>query len=395
MSELTRPMMALLRRSAALVPAGRREWAEAIWAEMAEVPAGWQRLGWFAGGMRLTVREAARGHRPWYPLAFVAAVAATAWSAWSGPPGDSAVEINRIDVIAIAVILAGLAWIIRRARGPVADARLARVVRTGGYAAVLALVLAKSAVERVADAPPNNLSGPAVAWTGEAVFLVVMASYAAVILAFTARHSPALPATMAVGTVTGIALGVMAYLLGPLGFPLRFAGPWPARTYDAAMALGALLALCAPVMAGRAAARRAGRSRPAGAGAGAGAGARQGAMAGLCSGTAAALAVAVLSTATIAILPYDTRLQHWAGGHIGQWTPVVGQVTPILHPRLGYVAGNSAFAAGYLIVLLLGPLAGSAFGAWGARVRPGSRRPQATRPWPAMKRLLVRGKPAT
>ena len=388
MNELTRQMTALLRRSAALVPAGHREWAEAIWAEVAEVPAGWQRLGWLAGGVRLTVREAARGRRPWYPLAFVAAVAATAWSAWSGPPGDSAVEINRIDVIAITVILAGLAWIIRRARGPVADARLARVVRTGGYAAVLALVLAKSAVERVADAPPNNLSGPAVAWTGEAVFLAVMACYAAVILAFTARHSPALPATMAVGTVTGIALGVMTYLLGPLGFPLRFAGPWSARTYNAVMALGVLLALCAPVMAGRAAARRAGRSLPAGAGAG------QGVMAGLCSGTAAALAVAVLSTATIAILPYDTRLQHWASGHIGQWTPVVGQVTPILHPRLGYVAGNSAFAAGYLIVLLIGPL-GSAFGAWGARARPGSRRPQATRRWPAMKRLLVRGKPAT
>ena len=389
MSELTRPMTALLRRSAALVPAGHREWAEAIWAEVAEVPAGWQRLGWLAGGVRLTVREAARGHRPWYPLAFVAAVAATAWSAWSGPPGDSAVEINRIDVIAIAVILAGLAWIIRRARGPVADARLARVVRIGGYAVVLALVLAKSAVERVADAPPNNLQGPAVAWTGEAVFLAVMASYAAVILMHTARRSPAPPATMAIGTVTGIALGVMAYLLGPLGFPLRFAGPWPACSYDAAMALGVLLALCAPVTAGRAAARRADRSLPPGAAA------RQGAMAGLCSGTAAALAVTVLSTATIAILPYDTGLQHWATGHIGQWTPVVGQVTPILHPRLGYVAGNSAFAAGYLVVLLISPLVGCAFGAWGARARPGSRRPLATRPWPAMKRLLVRGKPAT
>jgi len=356
---------------------------------MAEVPAGWQRLGWFAGGMRLTVREAARGQRPWYPLAFAAAAAGTAWSAWSGPPGDSAVEINRIDVIAIALILAGLAWIIRRARGPVADARLARVVRTGGYAAVLALVLAKSAVERVADAPPNNLGGPAVAWMGEAVFLVVMAGYAAVILVFTARRSPALPVAVAIGTVTGIVLGVMAYLLGPLGFPLRFAGAWPARTYDAAMALGVLLALCAPVAAGRAAARRAGRSRPAGAAA------RQGAMAGLCFGTAAALAVTVLSTATIAVLPYDTGLQHWASGHIGQWTPVVGQVTPILHPRLGYVAGNSAFAAGYLIVLLISPLAGCAFGAWGARARPGSRRPHAARPWPAMKRLPVRGKPAT
>ena len=256
MSELTRAMAAVLRRSAALVPADRREWAEAAWAEAAEVPAGWQRLRWLAGGMRLTVQQAARGRRIWYPLAFAAAAAGMAWSAWSGPPGDSAIEINRIDVIVIMVILAGLPWIIRRVRGPVADARLARLVRTGGYAAVLALVLAKSAVERVADAPPNNGGGPALAWTGEAVFLAVMASYAAVILVCTARRSPVLPATVAIGTVTGIAVGILAYVLGPLGFPLRFTGSWPARLYDAALALGVLLALCAPVTAGRAAARR-------------------------------------------------------------------------------------------------------------------------------------------
>ena len=40
--------------------------------------------------------------------------------------------------------------------------------------------------------------------------------------------------------------------------------------------------------------------------------------------------------------------------------------------RLGYVAGNSAFAAGYLIVLLLSPLLGCALGAWGARSWPES-----------------------
>ena len=373
MSGLTRAMAATLRRSAALVPAGRREWAEAIWAEAAEVPAGRPRLRWLAGGVRLTVREAARGRRSWYPLAFAAAAAGMTWSAWSGPPGDSAIEINRIDVMVIVLILAGLPWLVRRVRGPVADGRLARLVRIGGYVAVLALVVAKSAVERVADAPPNNLSGPAVAWTGEAVFLTVMAGYAAVILVFTARRSPALPATTTIGTVAGIAVGIGAYVLGPLGFPLRFTGSWSPRLYDAAMTLGVLLALGAPVLAGRAASRRARRSLPAGTGA------RQGAMAGLCFGTASALVVAVLSTATIAILPYDVALQHWATSHVGQWTPAVGEVTPILRPRLGYVAGNSAFAAGYLFVLLISPLAGCAFGAWGAHARPGSRRQRATR----------------
>src|SRR5260370_894997 len=132
--------------------------------------------------------------QPAGPLRFAAAAAGAAWRAWSGPAGDSAIVINRVDVISMAVILAGLPWAIRRAHGPVADGRLARLVRTGGYAAVLALVLVKTAVERVADAPPNNLRGSAAAWIGEVAFLAVMVGYTAGILAFTARRSPAGPA---------------------------------------------------------------------------------------------------------------------------------------------------------------------------------------------------------
>jgi hypothetical protein len=192
----------------------------------------------------------------------------------------------------------------------------------------------------------------------------VMAGYAAVILVSTVQRSPVFPATLTIGISTGLVLGVAAYLLGPLGFPLRFTGTWPARLYDVALGLGVLLALCAPVAAGSVAARRAGGSLSASSRF------RQGAMAGLWSGTAAALVVAVLSTATIAILPYDSGLQHWAtSGHIGQWIPTIGEVSTVVHPRLGYVAGNSSFAAGYLAVLLIGPLACSAFGAGGARLR--------------------------
>jgi hypothetical protein len=364
MDRIIQMAAAAVRRLTVLLPAERRDWTEAVLAEAAEVQAGRPQLNWLAGGMWLTVREAARVSRPWYPVAFAAAASGIAWSAWSGPPGDPAVAVNRIDVIAIVVILAGLAWIVRRTRGPVAVARLPRLVRAGGYTAVLALVLVKSAVERVAGAPPNsNAEGPAVAWTGEAVFLAVMAGYAVVILVYTARRSPVLRDTMVIGTAVGVVLGVVAFLLGPLGFPLRFTGPWPARLYDAAVGVGLLLGLCSPVAAGLAAARRAGRSLPAGARI------RQGAMAGLASGAAAALVVAVLSTATIALLPYDTGLQQWAAAHIGQWIPAVGSVASAGRPRLGYVAGNSAFAAGYLLVLLVGPLAGCAFGACGARVR--------------------------
>ncbi len=370
MNWLTRLTVAVLRCSAAALPSDRRLWLRALWAEADEVPAGWLRLAWLAGGVRLTIREAALGRTLGYPLAFAVAAAGTAWSAWSGPPGDSAVAINRVDVIATAVILAGLPWVVRRARGPLAGSRLARLVRTGGYAAILTLVVVKAAVERVADAPPNHLEGPERAWIGELVFLAVMAGYAAVILACTARRSPAVPAAVAIGAVTGAAIGILVYALGPLGFPLRFSGLWPARLYDAAMALGALLTVCAPAVAGLAAGRRSGRSMSAGSPA------RQCAMTGLCTGAAAALVVAVSSTATIALLPHAGGLRNWAAGHIGQWTPIVGQVTPFAGTRLGYVAGNSAFAAGYLIVLLLSPFAGCGLGVLAGRAggsRPASR----------------------
>jgi Transcriptional regulator PadR-like family len=52
---------------------------------------------------------------------------------------------------------ATLPWIVGRTRGAVSRGRLARLVRTGGYAAIFALVLVRTAVRRVADAPPNNL----------------------------------------------------------------------------------------------------------------------------------------------------------------------------------------------------------------------------------------------
>ena len=118
---------------------------------------------------------------------------------------------------------------------------------------------------------------------------------------------------------------------------------------------------------------------------------RQGAMAGLCTGAAAALVVAVLSTATIALLPYDTLLQQWASGHIGQWASVASSGESYYGygqaPRLGYVAGNSAFASGYLIVLLLGPLIGCVFGAWAGRAgNPGPRPPRLPDSSPSMPR---------
>jgi len=73
----------LSRAGARLLPAGRRDWAEAVWAEAQEVPPGWPRLAWRADGVWLIAREAQIMRRIGTLLLFAAAGAA-AWSAWPG-----------------------------------------------------------------------------------------------------------------------------------------------------------------------------------------------------------------------------------------------------------------------------------------------------------------------
>ena len=72
MTWVTRVAAALLRGLARLWPDDRRGWLHALRAEAEEVPAGWHRLAWLAGGVQLTLREAALGRRLGYPLAFAA-----------------------------------------------------------------------------------------------------------------------------------------------------------------------------------------------------------------------------------------------------------------------------------------------------------------------------------
>jgi hypothetical protein len=353
MSWLTGITAALLGHVAKLLPAGRREWAEALGAEAHEVPAGWRRLSWLAGGVWMAV--AGTAGRAACVLAFGAAAAGTAWSAWPGPPGDPATPVNRVDVIAVTVILAGLPWAGRRVFGSAGAGRPAQVVRAGGYAAVLALALVKASVERLAYAPPNTLGSPRVFYVGEAVFLVVIAWYAAWILAATTR--PTAPA-IAPAVLAGAAAALVADALGPLGLPLGFTGTGPAGLYDALLALGTVLVLAAPAAAGLHAARRAIRDRqqnpywtPV----------QQGALAGLTTGITAALLVTVLGTATIALLPHDPGLLQWAMMHLGQFARAnLGHATP-----REYAAENSVYAWGYLIVLVGGPLLGGMLGACG------------------------------
>ena len=60
MERLTWMLTRMLRDAARLLPPGRREWAEAVQAEAGQVPAGWPRLRWLAGGLWLAAKEEPR-----------------------------------------------------------------------------------------------------------------------------------------------------------------------------------------------------------------------------------------------------------------------------------------------------------------------------------------------
>src|SRR5262249_61749815 len=56
------PVAAAAGRGAVrLVPTARRDWAEAVWAEAHDVPTGWPRLGWRAGGVGRIATGGERG----------------------------------------------------------------------------------------------------------------------------------------------------------------------------------------------------------------------------------------------------------------------------------------------------------------------------------------------
>ena len=157
-------------------------------------------------------------------LLFAVAAALATRANWPGPPGRFATAIARMDVVTTVLLLAGLPLLARCFLGPAINSRLARFLRAGGYAAILALMVAKASVLRGVPAE----TGPALQfdWFAQIVFLVVMAGYVAAILAMTAPRSRVAPATLAAGTGAGIALGVVMYAVAPLGLTNDATEPW-------------------------------------------------------------------------------------------------------------------------------------------------------------------------
>ena len=308
----------LSRAAARLVPAERRDWAEALWAEADEVPPGLARLAWRAGGMRLIAREALLMRRAGRSLVFAAAAAWVAWAAWPGPAGNVATAVARVDVVTVLLVLAGLPLLARWLFGPAAAGPMARVLRAGAYAAVLALTVAKGRVEQVVNAPPvvayqathGGLPPLSYTWFTETVFLLIVAGYVAAILVMTARRSPVAPATLAIGTGAGVLLGVVMCAVTPLGLTNGATEPWLAGSaIDPVVALAWILLLGGPIVAGGMAGRRyRGPGSPEQA---VNAKVWQGVAAGFLATGVGALIVAVLGTGTVAMMPRAGWLLRW------------------------------------------------------------------------------------
>ena len=352
------------RAAARLVPAERRDWAEALWAEADQVPPGLARLAWRAGGMRLVAREALLVRRAGRSLAFAAAAAWVTWAAWPGPAGNIATAVARVDVVTVVLLLAGLPLLARRLFGPPAAGPVARVLRGGAYAAVLVLTVAKASVEQVVNAPPvvarqaatgRGLQPPAFIWFAETIFLLIVASYVAAILVMTARRPRVAPATLAFGTGAGIVLGVVMCAVVPLGLAKDATEPWLAGSaIDPVVALAWILLLGGPLAAGGMAGRL--YRGPDSPGQVDNARVWQGVAAGFLATGVGALIVTAVGTGTVALMPRSGGLLRWlySGQHLS---------AAVAYNRELWASMN---AQGYFLILLFFPIIGLIMGAWGS-----------------------------
>jgi len=382
------------RAVARLLPAGRREWAEAVWAEAREVPPGWPRLAWRAGGARLIAREAHVARGAGTLLLFTVAAGAAAWSAWPGPAVGNAGAV-RVDIIVLVVLLAGLPLMSRWLLGGPGN-RAAWSVRAGCYAAILATLTAWAVTQLFLGTVPRGgldlrtfraFNGPGTAGTVtvapsiDVVVLIVTGLGLAIILALTARRASVARSTLAAGAGAGLALGVAMYATDPLGIAKYATAPWlhatmtdtaPAGLAQALVVLAWVTLFGAPLAAGLLAARRCpvpGDPGPAGI-----ARAWQGAAGGLVTAVVGALSVTVAGTGTAALLVTSARVRDLL--YHGQ------------HLTASAVYGRELWASqnvpGYAVAWIFFPVIGLLAGLFGGAIAEGlaSGRPDGGQPPP-------------
>jgi hypothetical protein len=322
-------VMAAGRRCAVwLLPAGRRDWAAAVWAEAHEVPPGLARLSWRAGGAWVLAREALLLRRLGRAVLFAAAACVAVWATWPRPWVGHVAE-GRFNAIAPVLLVAGLPLLSRRLFGPVSPGRLARSLRVLCCAAVLALVAAstvllvfsmlaptKPAYLRIfcggqgcAGVVPGRSSGGPT-WQGEILVMLLVIGYVGVTLFLTSRRSQVTRSTLAIGVGTGLLFGVVMFAVDPLGLSNYATNPWlPGSTADPLVALAWFLLFGGPAAAAVLAGRRC--RGPDGARPPYDVRVGQGIAAGVLANGLAAMFTSLLGTGTTLLMLKYPWLLHW------------------------------------------------------------------------------------
>ena len=326
MSKLIQVRSAVRRALVWLLPAGRRDWLAALWAEAEEVPPGLTRLAWRAGGVWVLARGALMPRRLVRVGLFAAASAGAAWVAWP-QLGVGHVAEGRFNAIAPVLVLAVLPLLSRRFFGAASPGRIGGSLRVLCYAAILALLSAwtilmvfssllpvKPAYQRIfcndrcTGVPGRSSGGPT--WQAEILIMLLILGYAGVTLFLTSRRSQVTRSTLAIGTATGLLFGVVMYAVDPLGLSKVATNPWlPGSTAGPLVALAWILLFGGPAAAAVLAGRRCrgpDGSRPPGH-----ARIGQGVAAGVLANGTAAMAVTTLGTGTTMLMLKSPWLLHW------------------------------------------------------------------------------------
>ena len=222
-----------------------------------DVPAGCQRLAWLGGGLRMVSGESMIMRKAGAICAFAVAVGCIASLSWPQSAVNRVTVANRVSLLLTVALLVGL-WVAgRRLVGPARAGRAQRLVRAGGYSAVLALTLCKVSVERMRGPESLGPGAGGLLWTGEALFLLMMAIFTAVVIMATAQRSPVTTGTLLRGIAAGLPIGIAVFVFLPLGV-VRYQASrvLPAVPEGALGALAWTVVLVAPAVAGVLAARR-------------------------------------------------------------------------------------------------------------------------------------------
>jgi hypothetical protein len=222
------------------LPASRREWGEAMQAELATIDGSWARRRYALGCTRAvaTVPEARRAAGPPFGATLFGAVVLLLALGIDG-------AIVQAEVLALVAVLGSCAWLGRRAGplGPVAGSAPARRARFGGYAIVGVTVMYFVIGVRFSHEGHRNSSDATRGW----IFVLVLALYLVTFLIITSRPAAASIRTLRLAMAVPVAAAAAWLPLLLLSSDVRAHPEWA----HALVAVSVLLGLIAVAIRSR------------------------------------------------------------------------------------------------------------------------------------------------